>query len=115
MNGERPYVLKHGTRTVTAETAGALALNQIGRVTIATARPIVFEPYADNRATGSFILIDPATNFTAAAGMIVGALPDEALRMTRGAAERLARTAREAASDTAAVEAVHAALEEMFT
>ena len=115
MNSERPYVLKHGTRTVTAEAAGALALNQIGRVTIATARPIVFEPYADNRATGSFILIDPASNFTAAAGMIVGALPDEALRMTRGAAARLARTAREAASDTAAIEAVHAALEEMFT
>ena len=42
-------------------------------MTITTGRPIVFEPYADNRTTGSFILIDPATNFTAGAGMIVEA------------------------------------------
>ena len=39
-----------------------------------TGRPLVFEPYAANRTTGSFILIDPTTNFTAGAGMIVAAL-----------------------------------------
>ena len=45
-------------------------MNDIGVVEIATTRPVFFDSYADNRATGSFILIDPATNATAAAGMI---------------------------------------------
>src|SRR5262249_37789841 len=62
MQPDRPYLLKHGTRTVTAAVGGALALNQIGTVTISTGRAIAFEPYAANRTTGSFILIDPATN-----------------------------------------------------
>ena len=115
MRPDRPYVLKQGTRTVTAEAGGALELNQIGRVTITTARPIVFEPYVENRVTGSFILIDPATNFTAAAGMIAAALSDRDDRLAPGAAERLARTAREAASSAEAVEAVRAVLEEMLT
>src|SRR5205085_3935194 len=53
----RPYVLKHGTRTVTAEVRGSLSLNQIGVVPVSTGRPLVFEPYATNRTTGSFILI----------------------------------------------------------
>ena len=111
----RPYVLKQGTRTVTAEAGGSLALNQIGSVTMTTARPIVFEPYTDNRTTGSFILIDPATNFTAGAGMIVEALSDEGPGLTRGAAERLARTARAAATEGVAIDAVRAMLEEMLT
>ena len=67
----RVYLLKHTTRTVTAEVSHALVLNQIGTVTVSTARPLVFDRYEDNRATGSFILIDPATQFTAGAGMIV--------------------------------------------
>ncbi len=53
-------------------------MNDIGVVEIATTRPIFFDPYADNRATGSFILIDPATNATAAAGMIRRSLSDDA-------------------------------------
>ena len=76
-----PYVLKQGTRTVMAEAGSALALNQIGTGDVS--RPggrSSFDPYADNRTTGSFILIDPATNFTAGAGMIVEALPDELAR-----------------------------------
>ena len=53
-------------------TAGdELALNAIGRVWIETAVPVAFDPYADNRATGGFILIDRATARTAAAGMAV--------------------------------------------
>jgi sulfate adenylyltransferase subunit 1 (EFTu-like GTPase family) len=84
-------------------------------VTITTGRPIVFEPYTDNRTTGSFILIDPATNFTAGAGMIVAALADDAPTVTRGAAERLAQTAREAATYGEAIDAVRAMLEEMLT
>ena len=54
----RPYVLKHGTRSVTAEADGMLALNQIGRVTMTAARPLAFERYGDDRSTGSF---PPAT------------------------------------------------------
>jgi sulfate adenylyltransferase large subunit len=115
LDPKRPYVLKQGTRTVMAEAGSALALNQIGPVTITTGRPIVFEPYADNRTTGSFILIDPATNFTAGAGMIAEALPDDGPAVTRGAAERLAQTARAAATDGAAIDAVRAMLEEMLT
>ena len=115
LDPQRPYVLKQGTRTVMAEAGSPLALNQIGPVTITTGRPIVFEPYADNRTTGSFILIDPATNFTAGAGMIVAALADDGPAVTRGAAERLAQTAREAATDGAAADAVRAMLEEMLT
>jgi sulfate adenylyltransferase large subunit len=49
-----------------------LALNDIGRVRLRTARPLAFDPYAVNRATGSFILIDEATNETVGAGMIAG-------------------------------------------
>jgi len=110
----RPYVLKHGTRTVTAEADASLALNQIGVVTITTGRPLVFEPYAGNRTTGSFILIDPATNFTAGAGMIVDALPEQAATIATGAAARLAAAARAAGSDAAAVDAVRALLEEVL-
>ncbi len=73
----RVYLLKHGTRTVTAEVNHALVLNQIGNVQISTARPLVFDRYAENRATGSFILIDPATQFTCGAGMITDPLACE--------------------------------------
>ena len=65
----------------------ALVLNQIGSVTVSTARPLIFDRYADNRGTGSFILIDPATNFTAGAGMITEAVR-ERHRRRRGQAER---------------------------
>jgi sulfate adenylyltransferase large subunit len=47
-----------------------LALNDIGRVRLRTSKPLAFDPYARNRFTGSFILIDEATNDTAGAGMI---------------------------------------------
>jgi len=115
MQPDRPYVLKHGTKTVTAAGASALALNEIRTVTITTARPLAFEPYAANRATGSFILIDPATNFTAGAGMIVEALPDGGNAVTDAVAGRLARAARAAGNDADAIEAVRAVLEEVLT
>jgi bifunctional enzyme CysN/CysC len=47
-----------------------LALNELARVSIRTADPVVVDPYRENRYTGSFILIDPATFQTVAAGMI---------------------------------------------
>ncbi|MDR1990107.1 MAG: GTP-binding protein, partial [Acidobacteriaceae bacterium] len=91
LNPGRVYLLKHTTRTVTAEVDHALVLNQIGSVTVSTTRPMMFDRYAENRGTGSFILIDPATNFTSGAGMIADAVRDRAsTEVARiGAAARL--------------------------
>jgi sulfate adenylyltransferase subunit 1 len=114
----RVYLLKHATRTVTAEVGHALLLNQIGTATVSTARPLVFDKYEANRTTGSFVLIDPSTHFTAGAGMIVSAVRQGAapsLQAPVSAAERLALAARRASSDADAVEAVRKALEEILT
>jgi bifunctional enzyme CysN/CysC len=89
----REYIIQHMTRTVRArvslvqyridvdtlhrEQAATLALNEIGRVTLRAARPLFFDPYALNRATGGFIMIDPATQRTVAAGMIRQAVADD--------------------------------------
>jgi sulfate adenylyltransferase large subunit len=111
----RVYLLKHTTRTVTAEVDHGLLLNQIATVTVSTARPIMFDRYQENRGTGSFILIDPVTNFTAGAGMIIEAVRGRTSSVGRpSAAERLARLARTAPNDAAAVEAVRQALEELL-
>jgi sulfate adenylyltransferase large subunit len=116
LDPSRVYLLKHSTRTVTAEIDHAMLLNQIASVTISTARPLIFDRYAENRGTGSFIVIDPATNFTAGAGMISDAVRDRATSIARpSAAERLARIAREAADEATAVEAVRKALEDLLT
>jgi bifunctional enzyme CysN/CysC len=53
------------------EQAQRLGLNDIGRVRLRTTRPLLADTYARNRSTGSFILIDEATNATVAAGMIL--------------------------------------------
>ncbi|AKM08180.1 sulfate adenylyltransferase subunit CysN [Pelagerythrobacter marensis] len=82
----RGYWLKLGTQTVTATVqepkyeinvntleqlaAKSLTLNAIGVAELRTDRPIVFEPYADSRALGGFILIDKITNATVGAGML---------------------------------------------
>jgi len=50
--------------------AAELGLNDIGRVRLRTSKPMAFDAYARNRATGSFILIDESTNDTVGAGMI---------------------------------------------
>ncbi len=50
----------------------SLALNEIGRASLQTTEPLFFDEYRRNRNTGSFILIDEATNATVAAGIIVG-------------------------------------------
>jgi bifunctional enzyme CysN/CysC/sulfate adenylyltransferase subunit 1 len=49
-----------------------LGLNEIGRVTMRTTSPLLVDPYAKNRTTGSFILVDEATGVTVGAGMING-------------------------------------------
>jgi sulfate adenylyltransferase subunit 1 (EFTu-like GTPase family) len=111
----RVYLLKHTTRTVTAEANRPLALNQIETVTLSTSRPLVFDRYRDIRETGSFILIDPATNFTAGAGMIIDARrEDHAIQSHPNAAERLAKIARSARTQEEAVAAIQRALEELL-
>ena len=82
------YTLKHTTRSVRAvvrdvryrldvntihrdEGASSLGLNDIGRIALRTTAPVMVDPYRRNRTTGSFILIDEATNVTAGAGMIL--------------------------------------------
>ena len=112
----RVYLIKQSTRTVTAEIHHGLVLNQIGTVNVSTARPLVFDRYTENRATGSFIIIDPATHFTAGAGMIVNPLHHAAAVVNApiSAAERLAQVARRAGSDAEAVEAIRKALEDLL-
>lgn len=115
LDPSRVYLLKQTARTVTAEIDRALALNEIGAVGVTTAKPIVFDGYAGHHGTGSFIVIDPATSFTAGAGMIVQPARDLVRTTDRlSAAERLAHLARSAATDTDAVTAVLQALEEIL-
>ncbi|MCY3849208.1 MAG: sulfate adenylyltransferase subunit CysN [Acidimicrobiaceae bacterium] len=54
------------------EGAAQLSLNEIGRVQLRSQAPLFFDEYRRNRQTGSFVLIDEATNVTAGAGMILG-------------------------------------------
>jgi bifunctional enzyme CysN/CysC len=83
------YIVKHTTRSVNAfiskviyridvntlhrESVDIFQLNEIGRVEIRTAIPLFYDPYRNNRGTGAFIIIDPLSNDTVAAGMIRGA------------------------------------------
>ena len=54
------------------EAAQSLSLNEIGRVQLRIQTPLLFDAYRRNRTTGSFILVDEATNNTVAGGMILG-------------------------------------------
>jgi sulfate adenylyltransferase subunit 1 len=56
--------------TLAREPADTLVLNDIGRVSVKASQPLAYEPYGDNRAAGSFIVIDEASNNTVAAGLI---------------------------------------------
>ena len=84
------YAIKHTTRSARAiveevryridvnsmhrdENARQLGLNDIGRIRLRTTVPLIFDEYRRNRTTGSFILIDEATNGTVGAGMIIEA------------------------------------------
>jgi len=86
----RPYLLKLGTRTVTAQVAEPkykvnvntlerlaakhLELNEIGVCNLSLSTPIAFDAYADNHDLGGFILIDRISNRTVGAGMLHFAL-----------------------------------------
>ncbi len=88
------YLLKHTTRTVRATiraigyrvdvnsaehfSADRIAMNDIAEVELDTSLPLFFDPYAENRSTGSFILIDPLSNATLGAGMLLTPLASAA-------------------------------------
>ena len=84
----RKYLLKQTTQTVQAVVTALesrinihtfdpepnpdeLPMNGIGQVRLLASRPIIFDGYATNRLTGSFILIEPGANATVAAGMLL--------------------------------------------
>lgn len=87
-NPRAKYIIKHTTNEQKAiikevfykvdvnnfkrnEDDKELNMNDIGKIQLRTTRPLMFDSYSKNRRTGSFILIDPSTNETVAAGMIV--------------------------------------------
>jgi sulfate adenylyltransferase subunit 1 (EFTu-like GTPase family) len=92
LDATRRLLLKAGTKTVRAKIASldhrldvdtlaeepnppALHANDIARARLRVAQPLALDAYADNRASGSFVLIDEATNDTVAAGMVEGQTP----------------------------------------
>jgi sulfate adenylyltransferase large subunit len=95
----RTFVAKHTTRTVRAtvrairyrvdvnslaeRAADSLTMNEIAEVEFQTNLPLFFDPYKENRWTGSLILIDAVTNATVAAGMIVAAVDGPALEVNK--------------------------------
>jgi sulfate adenylyltransferase large subunit len=98
----KSYLLKHTSRMVRAkalqfryrvnvntlaqEPVTALQMNDIAYVEFETVSPLFFDPYTQNRITGSFILIDPISNATLGAGMIRADLADQTF--AAGASER---------------------------
>ncbi len=87
LTNRNKYIIKHTTNSVKAmvtsidfrrniynldkEEADELTMNEIGQITFKLQKPLHYDSYADNRSTGSFILIDTFTNNTVGAGMIV--------------------------------------------
>jgi bifunctional enzyme CysN/CysC len=108
---ETPYIIKHCTKlvrgsfarlryrfdvnTLSREPAQSLALNEIGRVHLELEQTLAFDPYIRNRTTGSFIIIDPMSNVTVGAGMILDRRsepPGQAELAERGSVHVKART-----------------------
>jgi sulfate adenylyltransferase subunit 1 len=88
LNPRGKFVIRHTTKETKAivqeicykidintlrkeEDTSRFSLNEIGRISLRTASPLFYDSYNQNRQTGSFILIDPGTNETVAAGMIL--------------------------------------------
>ena len=84
----RKLLLKHTTQTVQAAVTAVenrmnvqtfepeldpaqLTMNDVGQIKLIASKPLIFDGYATNRLTGSFILIEPGTNTTVAAGMLL--------------------------------------------
>ncbi|MBS2026511.1 MAG: sulfate adenylyltransferase [Deltaproteobacteria bacterium] len=112
----RGYLVKHGARlastrieqvqarvelaTLEEKSAPTLQLNDIGRVAMQCHPGLIFDPYATDRATGAFILIDAITNATVAAGTLLGvqsAPAPEALQSRVSAEARAQRLGHAAA------------------
>ncbi|QDE96352.1 GTP-binding protein [Myxococcus xanthus] len=90
----RRYLVKQASRTAPAhiervlwrkeladlseQPAESLSLNDIGRVRVVCRRPLLTDPYRDNRRTGAFIIIDALTHDTVGAGMVLGPVEDSA-------------------------------------
>ncbi|HJO92936.1 MAG TPA: sulfate adenylyltransferase subunit CysN [Victivallales bacterium] len=85
---DKKYILKHSCNTIQClidsinykfnintlskdKKTNELNLNEIGRVRLSTPKPLFYDSYLKNRKSGSFILIDPISNLTVAAGMII--------------------------------------------
>ncbi len=95
----RRYLVKHTSKYVPAHVeqihwrkeledlsevpARTLSLNEIGKVRLICKRPLLCDPYQDNRRTGAFIVVDPLSNDTVAAGMILGPVGDEGAQETK--------------------------------
>ncbi|WNG58835.1 sulfate adenylyltransferase [Archangium gephyra] len=93
LDTSRRYLVKHTSKYVPAHVeqvlwrkdlealsevpAESLSLNDIGKVRLVCKRPLICDPYTENRKTGAFIVVDPLTNDTVAAGMILGAAGQE--------------------------------------
>ncbi|MGL4854124.1 MAG: sulfate adenylyltransferase subunit CysN [Lentisphaeria bacterium] len=87
LDPQKSYIIRHANRSSRASisninhvlninnhqklTKKSLSLNEIGSVNIIATQKICIDPYTSNRETGSFIIIDPITNATAAAGMMI--------------------------------------------
>jgi bifunctional enzyme CysN/CysC/sulfate adenylyltransferase subunit 1 len=114
----RNYLLKHTSQTVRAtveniryrlninslekESSTRLGLNEIGAVVLECQKPVFCDPYRRNRVTGSFILVDPITNATVAAGMITGREPIS-VSQTASCRDRITRADQETRSGHRAV------------
>jgi bifunctional enzyme CysN/CysC len=102
MDPSQSYFIKHTTRVVRAaiqrveyrvdvntlsrSPATELGLNEIGRVVFQANHKLHIDSYRKNKYTGSFILVDPVSNNTVAAGMIIDRMPEAQLRASQGAA-----------------------------
>ncbi len=121
----KPYLIKQTTRVTQAELidikhavdvntleqrpTDELKLNEVGRVQLRLAQPLVFDAYSSNRVTGAFILIDRLTNNTVGAGMIVGRSEKVILRGHVTSREREARYGQSGhiiAAPAAAIDAI---------
>ena len=118
MQPDRSYILKHTTRvtktsiqkieyrinvnTLSRMPPAPLTLNEIGRVVLRSTRTLFLDAYARHRGTGSFILIDPVSNNTVGAGMVIDRVPESQLNPPlRGATPKSENISREAGSVSA--------------
>jgi len=95
LDSSKPYRLKMGAQeerirfdkirygidvnTLGRRDADGLSLNEIGRAVMTSTKPLFFDPYTKNRSTGSFVIIDPVSNNTVGAGMLLDREPSDKL------------------------------------